>query len=263
MTGPLRALSLGAGVQSSTLLLMAVEGELPTFDVAIFADTGAEPAEVYRWLAEVLEPRAAEAGIDLVTVHAYPDRDLTSMPWEMPLFITSPAGDVGQLKRSCTTRLKVDPIKRELRRRIADPPPAGAVEQSFGISLDEVGRMRDSDRRYITNAYPLVDRRMTRGDCQAWLRRRGLAAPRSSCVCCPYHSGAEWLRVKRQPADWAVAVAIDAKLRDGTPRENRAPRDFAGSAYVHAARRPLAEVALRDEDQLSLFGDECQGVCGV
>ena len=44
-------LSLGAGVQSSTLALMAAAGEVtPMPDAAIFADTQAEPAGVYRWL---------------------------------------------------------------------------------------------------------------------------------------------------------------------------------------------------------------------
>jgi hypothetical protein len=47
----LRILSLGAGVQSSTLLLMAAAGELEHVpDAAIFADTGWEPRAVYEWL---------------------------------------------------------------------------------------------------------------------------------------------------------------------------------------------------------------------
>ena len=43
----LRTLSLGAGVQSSTLYLLAVTGELPLPDVAIFAHTQSEPTWVY------------------------------------------------------------------------------------------------------------------------------------------------------------------------------------------------------------------------
>ena len=47
----LNALSLGAGVQSSTLALMAMQGEVePMPDCAIFADTGDEPKAVYEWL---------------------------------------------------------------------------------------------------------------------------------------------------------------------------------------------------------------------
>lgn len=53
----LRLLSLGAGVQSTTLLLMAVEGEIKGLQAAIFADTGWEPGAVYRhleWLEGVV-----------------------------------------------------------------------------------------------------------------------------------------------------------------------------------------------------------------
>ena len=46
----LRILSLGAGVQSSTLALMINKGEVPMVDAAIFADTGGEPKAVYNWL---------------------------------------------------------------------------------------------------------------------------------------------------------------------------------------------------------------------
>src|SRR5688572_15714259 len=44
-------ISLGAGVQSSTMALMAAHGEItPMPDAAIFADTQAEPQSVYVWL---------------------------------------------------------------------------------------------------------------------------------------------------------------------------------------------------------------------
>src|SRR4051794_22841087 len=65
---PLRVLSLGAGVQSSTLLLMAVQGELD-LDAAIFADTQWEPAWVYDHLTS-LELEARRAGIPLHRVTA-------------------------------------------------------------------------------------------------------------------------------------------------------------------------------------------------
>jgi len=44
-------LSLGAGVQSSTLALLATQGLVKPMPVAaIFADVKAEPAGVYKWL---------------------------------------------------------------------------------------------------------------------------------------------------------------------------------------------------------------------
>ena len=50
MKNHLRILSLGAGVQSSTLALMIQRGEIPMVDAAIFADTMGEPKLVYEWL---------------------------------------------------------------------------------------------------------------------------------------------------------------------------------------------------------------------
>lgn len=45
-----RVLSLGAGVQSTTLALMAAHGHFRPVDCAIFADTSWEPAAVYEHL---------------------------------------------------------------------------------------------------------------------------------------------------------------------------------------------------------------------
>ena len=48
---PRHIISLGAGVQSSTMSLMAKHGEItPMPKAAVFADTGGEPRKVYTWL---------------------------------------------------------------------------------------------------------------------------------------------------------------------------------------------------------------------
>ena len=51
-------LSLGAGVQSSVVLMMSARGELPKIDHAVFADTGWEPPAVYaqlKWLTKEVD----------------------------------------------------------------------------------------------------------------------------------------------------------------------------------------------------------------
>jgi len=66
----LRVLSLGAGVQSTTLALMAAHGEVgPMPDCAIFADTGWEPQAVYDHLAWLRSPNVLP-----FPVHKTPDR---------------------------------------------------------------------------------------------------------------------------------------------------------------------------------------------
>ena len=55
--GVIRVLSLGAGVQSTVVALMAERGDILPIDCAIFADTQSEPSGVYRhldWLSGAL-----------------------------------------------------------------------------------------------------------------------------------------------------------------------------------------------------------------
>ena len=65
----IRVLSLGAGVQSTAVLLMSCRGILPKLDHAIFADTQWEPSEVYEHL-EWLTAEAAKYGIPVHIVTA-------------------------------------------------------------------------------------------------------------------------------------------------------------------------------------------------
>ena len=48
MSKPIHVLSLGAGVQSTAVYLLAMEGEIH-LDAAIFADTGDEPQDAADW----------------------------------------------------------------------------------------------------------------------------------------------------------------------------------------------------------------------
>lgn len=188
-----RFLSLGAGVQSSTLLVLAAHGRIPTFDAAIFSDTGWEPAAVYKHL-DRLTGIAERAGIPIVRVGAGHIRNDALDPSHrfasMPLFTLGPNGERGMARRQCTTEYKIKPIKKEVRRRLGYPHPKRVpawvyAQMAIGISLDEIGRVRDSDVRYMRNTYPLLDLRWRRSDCQAFLATQGLGdTPRSSCVGC-------------------------------------------------------------------------------
>jgi len=270
---PLRVLSLGAGVQSTTVLLMSIAGELPPLDHAIFADTGWEPAAVYEHL-DWLEGVAIEAG---VKVHRVSNGNLradmlhaTGRYATMPFFIVGEDAERGMVRRQCTTEYKIKPIEKKIRELAGvaprKRPKAVLVEQWYGISSDESHRMRDSPKPWVVNHYPLVDLRMTRHDCQLWLQRHGHTAPRSACLGCPFHSDREWRNIRDfDPTGWADAVDFDYRIRQ-VSLGRRGDKALRGVPYLHADRIPLAEVDLSTEEdhgQGSLFGDECQGMCGV
>jgi hypothetical protein len=262
----LRVLSLGAGVQSTTLLLMSLAGELEPLDLVIFADTGWEPAAIYEHL-ERLEERCRESDVplhrvsvgnlraDTIASAGGAERRTASLPFHLKTL-----GDQsGMLRRQCTKEYKITPI-RALVRRTLKARGLKSAELWLGISLDEVQRMKASNVRYATHRWPLIEQRMTRESCKRWLQAHGEAIPpKSACIGCPFKGDRQWRALRDgNPSEWADAVAFDAAIRS-LPRVD-------GEVFLHRQLVPLDQVDLRtaqDKGQLDLWGEECSGVCGV
>ena len=249
-----RVLSLGAGQQSSALLLMSAAGMLPKLDVAVFADTGWERQVVYDHL-DRLTARAAQAGIPVerVSVGNLRDDVLAADFVPMPVFARGERGQRVTFRQGCTVNWKIKPIRRRVR-ELAGPLAGLTVEMWLGISFDETFRMKQSRIDYIRHVYPLVDMRWERGDCQRYLAEHGFpGTPRSSCIGCPYKSGAQWREMARDaPGEFADAVEFDAALRSRPE-----------PAYLHPSLKPLPLAVVQHGDQGDLFGEECEGYCGV
>lgn len=269
-----RVISLGAGVQSTALLLMAEHGEFDVKpDAAIFADTQDEEPATYEHL-DWLERTVKTIPIYRVTV-GHLGADVLASVREgkrvanPPFYTPSVNKDTGRveaapLRRSCTKEYKIEAIHKAIRELLGYKPRQRVrhtVEQWIGISLDEVHRMRDSSNAWTVNRYPLIERRMTRWDCQLWLMRNGYPIPpKSSCYFCPYHSDAYWREMRdKRPEVWQKAVEFDRAIRQGL-------RGARGEFYLHRSLKPLDEVDLDAdvvEGQMELFGEECFGMCGV
>jgi hypothetical protein len=226
-------------------------GDLP--DCAIFADTGFEPRAVYDWLADL------EALIAPFPIHRVSNGDLRKDATEglvkgrrmasLPFFLSS--GGMG--RRQCTNEYKIRPIRRWIRAHEATPP----TELWLGISTDEAHRMKPSQVQYIRNRFPLIEAGLSRSDCAAYLKKRvGRIPPKSACIGCPFHGDAFWVDLKQNsPDEFEQAVAFDAAVR----RSGRMRCD----QYVHRSLKPLNQVAFMHEQQGDLFGNECEGVCGL
>ncbi len=268
MTSPTyRFLSLGAGVQSSTVLLLAVHRRIRGFDAAIFADTGWEPLAVYRHLQR-LTRIAEQADIPVVRVrkgHIRRDAlDPTHRFASMPLYTLGPAGQRGMARRQCTGEYKLKPIKAEVRRRLGYPHPTRVpawvfAEMAIGISADEWIRARGSDVRYMRNIFPLLDLGWSRDDCVAYLAGHGLGdTPKSSCVGCPFHDDGFWWDLRtNHPVEWADAVAFDHAIRHGSAKANADGHPLRGTFYLHASRVPLDQAVLRPRTPLAADRPGC------
>lgn len=253
--GPaLRLLSLGAGVQSTTVLLLACEGVIPRFDAALFADTGWEPRAVYANL-ERLRVHAEKAGIPVRTVSAGNIRADALDPKHrfvsMPLHTLNPDGSRGLARRQCTSEYKIVPLKKAARELLGYPHPRRVprgvyAEQSIGISIDEIGRARDSGVRFLRNVFPLLDLGFDRARCVEFLVERGFGQTvKSACVGCPFHGNAGWRWIRdHDPNGWAEAVEFDRAIRHGYPHATKQGQELRGQYFLHRACQPLDQVDL-------------------
>lgn len=265
----LRVLSLGAGVQSTTMALMAAHGEIPAPDYAIFADTQWEPTAVYQHLTWLRSPNVLPFPVHVVTAgdirQSIRDRRNTTggrfaaIPWHT----VNPDGSHGIGRRQCTSEYKLAPIMREIRRLLGRPGRAyirpASVEVMIGISRDEAYRAKPAKQHYIRNTYPLLDLGMRRHDCAQWLTRHEYPVPsKSACIGCPFHADAHWIEMRDNwPLEWSDAVAADRELRQGKSRGIRA------TEFMHSRRQPLDQVTFVADRQADMFGNECLGMCGL
>lgn len=266
----LNVISLGVGVQSSCMALMACLGLIePKPDLIVFSDPGWESKETYRY-ATWLKKEIKKYDIQVIfTSNGNIKQDLIKAAQEgtrvasLPYFTLSENGTNGMVMRQCTDEYKIQPVRRAIKkhlgvktaREIKEP-----ITMWMGISTDEIHRVKTSRERWIINRYPLIEKEMSRLDCTNWLSRNGFPVPpKSSCIGCPFHSDQTWLEMKRNdPEAWQEAVEVDKTIRN-MPR-------MKSQCFLHSSRIPLDEVDL-NEDQLEFdfdgFGNECEGMCGI
>lgn len=259
---PVHVLSLGGGVQSTTIAMMAAHGLITPMPVkAIFADTQAEPRHVYEQLGWVA--RNVPFPLEVVTAGSLTQYALSQSRHKtkldlyanrvLPVFYeVNGTTQIGS--RRCTQRFKIHPIRKATREYFKR-----GVVQWIGISTDEATRMRDADVKYVTNRWPLIELGMNRQDCINWLLDHGYPEPRkTSCVYCPYHNDATWLDIKRQdPWEFARAVTFEKQLQAAELQHDREPY----TPYLHRSLKPLDQVEFKHEHQTNLFENECFGYC--
>ena len=266
----LTVISLGVGVQSSTMLLIAAKNELPHVDYAIFADTGYEPKSVYNYLNLLKKIvkfpiyQVSKGNIKNDMINSI--KNNTKFP-TAPFFTQNAiTGKKGMLRRQCTADYKIMPIRKKLRelcnvgfgKRF---PKDKYIEQWIGISTDEIQRMKPARDPYIKNRHQLIELNMSRQDCINWMKKNEFPLPeKSACIMCPYHNDAYWHFMKTErPSEFEDAVKFDKNIRTGA-------KNIKDNLFLHRSCKPLDEVEFNKKEndkQLDMFNNECEGMCGV
>jgi hypothetical protein len=193
-------LNLGAGVQSTCLFLLAREPDATLrFDVAIFADTGEEPAAVYKHLdnlrslgqPDIWIRSVGKLGDDLIHGVNSTGQRFASIPaftapdhlerWNPCDHRPQPVPKCGMVRRQCTAEYKIRVIEKAIRREVVGLKPRQRIPrdvrvfQYFGITTDEKQRAERAKRRFeklpwAVPVYPFLEMGWCRQDCEAWLK---------------------------------------------------------------------------------------------
>ena len=279
-------MSFGGGVQSTAVALLAINRDQRLLDATgghvpelyIFADTGDEPADVYKNVRAMAE-QIRNSGARFETVFRYDDdrRRLSDqvcgslekgkqggVHW-IPAFVATDTS-AAPLRRGCTVKYKIEAVHRAARRllEVKRGTKAPVLDSWMGISTDEIERVRDSREKWQVLSYPLIKMGWRRSDCANYIKAHSMTPVRSACVFCPFRSNREWQAMKdHSPGDFAEAVAFENRLHAAfdaleSPRLNSKP-------YLHRSREPLGGVDFTG-GQLDLplgVQNECLGMCGV
>lgn len=239
--------SYGGGVQSVAILVLVAQGKLPRPERIVMSDTGRESSLTWKYTTEHVTPLLERLGMRLeIAGHDLSTVDLEGANGDLliPAFT-----ETGKLPTFCSTEWK----RRVIRRYLTSQGygPANPVKMWFGMSLDEVHRMRVSDVKWIENEYPLcftVKKR--RHECALLITEYGLPEPpKSACWMCPNRNDAEWEQQKQDaPEDFAKAVELEQEVMQ------------SHGVYLHRDRVPLDQVKFdrrRKHDPMGLCSDVC------
>jgi 3'-phosphoadenosine 5'-phosphosulfate sulfotransferase (PAPS reductase)/FAD synthetase len=265
------ALSWGAGVQSTALLLLILKepdrmrkimGQIP--ERVYFADPGAESPAIYQHIKQMVQlinttPDAPEFWqVSIGNILDIEDgRGYFTGAASLPLYTKNMDGKTAMLRRQCTNEYKIKPLQWAIRyacgfKKGSRHPHAVGIW--LGISTDEASRMSDSRVQWADNLYPLIELGWNRIDCYNYCVSYGIYPSKSRCYFCPFIS--DWASIRREePELFHQAVEFDRRLRHKSRTKH--------PAYLHRSCLPLDEAVHIQPSLFDGFDNECSGMCGV
>lgn len=254
----MKVISYGGGVQSSAMIVLAVQGRIQNVNAALFANVGddSEHPATLSYVRDVMTPWAAAKNLPVYELHRTMRDGSTRTLWreitsENSRSIKIPVrmdGTGAPGNRSCTSDYKVKVVNKWLRENGATKH--NPAEVLIGISTDEFHRA--SNRRpepTQTASYPLLELGLDRTDCQNIIREAGLPVPpKSSCFFCPFHRLQTWREMRRdEPQLFWKSVELENRINEKRRNLGRDP------VYLTDRSMPLDQAAA--EAGPTLFDD--------
>ena len=259
-----RVIAFGSGTQSIAMTLMAMKNKFDTKpDFAVFSDTQAEPESVYNYYNYFTKKLKEKYDFNIYKVsqgNILKDIEGNKRMATLPYFVKKENNKKGMMLRQCTSEYKIKPFHSFLKNHFDIPRKnknsKPFLEIWFAISTDEMSRIRESDKWYAVNRYPLIEKNIHRKKSIDYVVKNGYdRPPRSACVVCPYRSDKEWMNLTKEELE--VAVDFEKKVNNKI--------DIKEKLFLHSSLKDLDKVDFnKNKNQLEFgFVNECEGYCGI
>ncbi len=238
--GELTVLSFGAGQDSTTILYKLIHDNnfrkeyAPNRLIVVFSDTRNEHRETYAHL-HTMKSLCKQHGIPFYWLASTTELNYHSKSWSGLTEFYERTRTCGSkaFRKSCTDNLKIKPIYRFIESYLGHQYGVkvgrkrgfyefremhGKVTVLVGIAGGEEKRIAKMEKRpkwmrdNVQIRYPLIDLRMNRQACQAYIVSQGYPVPLpSNCMLCPYTREIELLWLYRfERAHYEKWVRIEA-----------------------------------------------------
>ena len=236
----MRILSFGAGVQTTALAILAVQGKMPV-DVVVFADTKGEKPETYWYMENYTIPLLQHEGIRfewLENQSKYDGKSLYDFSIKHQFLPGMPS-------RQCSDHFKARVIHKKF-------PKA---QKMIGFNTDEIKRSENPIHK--GSIFPLLELGYSGSDCVQIIQDYGWMIPtKSSCFFCPFQRPYEWNWLKTRHYDlFHKALELEQAMYDKHPEKRQQYGLFGG--------KPLWKFAEGIQQGFDLQENSCwTGACG-
>jgi hypothetical protein len=247
-------LAYGGGTNSTALLVgMHERGERP--DLSLFADTGGERPEVYRYIETVNEWCRSVGFPEIITVKKV-TRDGNILTLEQNCLNEKMLPSIAYGFKSCSLKYKVAPQDKYCN----SVPESKAIWKSgakvtklIGYDAGEERRAHiKEDDKYVYR-YPLIEWDWGRDECVAAIARAGLPpAGKSACYFCPSSRPSEIKALQiNHPDLLSRALAMEANAKENLTHIKGLGRNWSWTDFI----------AFNDA-QLDMFRTDVDTPCG-
>ncbi len=218
-----RILSFGGGLQTTAMAILVAQGKLQ-IDEAVFADTGAEKPETYRYMEIYIK---GLLGIKILPVENGGLKAYCEKYRIVPSVVD----------RWCSRIFKVERMMKY----------ADGAEQLIGFSTDEI--RRSENPKLAGKIFPLIEMGISSTDCYHIIQDYGFPLPlKSSCYFCPFQRWTEWNWLKMYHRDlFEDALRLENLLYERKPEYRDRTGLFGGKPLWKYAEGQQFEFGFPEE----------------